>query len=36
MDKDGNIIDSKGMIVFPASTLDYETKKAKLGYGTIP
>jgi len=36
MDKDGNIIDWKGMIVFPASTLEYETKLAKKGLGTIP
>lgn len=36
MDKDGNIIDSKGKIVFPASSLEYETKKAWMGCGTIP
>jgi len=36
MDKDGNIVDQKGRVVFPAATLDYETKQARLGKGTIP
>jgi hypothetical protein len=36
MDKDGNIVDSGGKIVFPANTLDYEYRKAKRGFGTIP
>ena len=36
MDWDGNIVDKKGWIVFPVSTLDFETKKAKWGQGTIP